>query len=210
MHFPEAAASSAPGPVGAPGPRTPPGARASAVFLSLAVVVALTAGWPLVARALPDGQRLAPGRLLHLGAAASERVSLRVTDGGWQLSRAASDPDTGYLLSREGVRLRANRVGLVQPQDAARLWPGLRKVLLTADRTARLGTPRAVRSDSGRPGQTGAAAQGGRSGRAFTFASPERDYGLSVVVLAGAGADPDALRAGYALARTALFAGEGG
>ncbi|NEA40759.1 hypothetical protein G3I42_16055, partial [Streptomyces sp. SID11385] len=70
------------------------------MFLALATVVALVAGWPLVARALPDKEGVRDGARLTIGPEGAGRVVLRVRGGGWELSRSSSDPDSGYLLSR--------------------------------------------------------------------------------------------------------------
>ncbi|MET8558832.1 hypothetical protein ABZV64_28305 [Streptomyces sp. NPDC004959] len=181
--------------------------RPAAVFLALATVVALVAGWPLVARALPDGEALRDGARLTIGPQGTGRVILRVRGGGWELARSASDPDSGYLLSRAGVRLRASRVDLLTTDAAGRLWPGLRDVLRASDAGARLGAPAGTRTTGGRRGWTGSAEQGGRAGRAFAFAAPGEDFAVTVVVLGGPGAEPAALRDGYALARSARFEG---
>ncbi|WP_234010307.1 hypothetical protein [Streptomyces sp. SPB074] len=199
-------------PVYPPPPAPPSGAavpatrlRPAAVFLALATVVALVAGWPLAARALPDKEGLRDGARLTIGPSGSGRVVLRVRGGGWELSRSASDPDSGYLLGRAGVRVRASRVDLLTTEAAGRLWPGLRDVLRASDAGARLGAPGSTRTTEGRPGRTGSAEQGGRRGRAFAFAAPDADFAVTVVVLGGRGADREALREGYALARSARF-----
>jgi hypothetical protein len=179
--------------------------RPAAVFLALATVVALVAGWPLLARALPDKAAVRDGARLTIGPAGAGRVTLRVRGGGWELSRSASDPASGYLLSRAGVRVRASRVDLLTTAASGRLWPGLRDVLRAADAKARLGAPERTRTAQGRPGKTGSAEQGGRAGRAFAFASPGEDYAVTVVVLGGRGAAREALRDGYAFARSARF-----
>ncbi|MEU6444172.1 hypothetical protein [Streptomyces sp. NPDC047046] len=203
--------SPAPPPVHPPPPAGPalPGTRLrpAAVFLALATVVALVAGWPLVARALPDKEGVRDGARLTIGPEGAGQVILRVRGGGWELSRSASDPVSGYLLSRAGVRIRASRVDLLTTAAAGRLWPGLRDVLRASDAGARLGAPEEIRTTRGRPGRTGSAAQGGRTGRAFAFASPGEDFAVTVVVLGGPGAERDALREGYALARSARFQG---
>ncbi|MFE9248952.1 hypothetical protein [Streptomyces sp. NPDC007088] len=209
MRLPAAPSPALPGPAEPAGFSGPPGLRRTAAFLAFSTVAALTAGWPLVARAVPDGEGLGAGQVLRLGPISTQRVSLRVTGVGWRLSRDRSDTGTDFVLTRDGIRLRASRVGLTRPQDADRLWTGLRQVLRASDGGARLGAPRVVRTDTGRAGQTGSVSEGGRSGRAFAFASPARDYGLQVVVLGEPGADAGALREGYALARTAVFAREG-
>ncbi|MFJ4699409.1 MULTISPECIES: hypothetical protein [unclassified Streptomyces] len=198
-------------PVHPPPPAGPvvPGSRLrpTAVFLALATVVALAAGWPLVARALPDEEGVRAGARLTIGPEGAGRVVLRVRGGGWELSRSASDPDSGYLLSRAGVRVRASRVDLLTTEAAGRLWPGLRDVLRASDADSRLGAPERARTTEGRPGRTGSAEQGGRAGRAFAFAAPGEDFALTVVVLGGRGAEREALRDGYALARSARFEG---
>ncbi|MFJ9031931.1 hypothetical protein ACIRQP_26095 [Streptomyces sp. NPDC102274] len=167
-------------------------------------MAALTAGWPLIGLALNDHERLPDGTLLELGPDDNIAV-LRVTGAGWALSKSASDPDSMYVLTRDGVDLVAGYVALTTPGQAGELWAGLRKVQSVPDGNTRLGPPHPVTSARGAHGETGTLTRGGRTGTATVLLPPDLSYAVEITVLAGADADPRVSADAAAMVRSVAF-----
>ncbi|MGW6602304.1 hypothetical protein [Streptomyces sp. NPDC055036] len=183
--------------------RTSRRARSSVIGVLL-VMAALTAGWPLIGRALNDHERLPDGTLLELGPDEDIAV-LRVTGAGWALSKAESDPDSIYVLTRDGVDLVAGYVALTAPREAEELWEGLRKLQSVGDENARLGAPHPVTSAGGAQGETGTLTRGGRTGTATVWLPPDMSYAVEITVLAGPDADPRVSADAAAMVRSVAF-----
>ncbi|MGW2510132.1 hypothetical protein ACWC0A_12000 [Streptomyces scopuliridis] len=183
--------------------RTSRRARSSVIGVLL-VMAALTAGWPLIDRALNDHERVPDGTLLELGPDDNIAV-LRVTGSGWALSKSASDPDTMYVLTRDGVDLVAGYVALTAAGRAGELWAGLRKVQSVADESTRLGAPHSVTSAGGAQGETGTLTRGGRTGTATVWLPPDLSYAVEITVLARPDADPRAAADAAAMVRSVAF-----
>jgi len=182
-----------------------------AVGCVVAVMILVTAGWPLVSRLLADDQRLAPGTLLKLGPG-RDAASLRVPNAGWSLSRSNSDPNRAYVLSHRGrgagrsLKLTASFVDVGDPADVPLLWSGLRKLVAVSDAAGRLGPPRPVRGADGTAGSTGALTSRGRSGTATVWVAADGGSAVEVTVLADAGAgSAAALAAARPLVRSVAF-----
>ncbi|MER8070410.1 hypothetical protein ABTZ59_19190 [Streptomyces sp. NPDC094034] len=186
-----------------PSRRTSRRARSSVIGVLL-VMAALTAGWPLIGRALNDHERLPDGTLLELGPDDDIAV-LRVTGAGWALSKAESDPDSMYVLTRDGVDLVAGYVALTAPREVEELWEGLRKVQSVGDENARLGAPRPVTSAGGAAGETGTLTRGGRTGTASVWLAPDKSYAVEITVLAGPDAEPRVSADAAATVRSIAF-----
>ncbi|MFD7290340.1 hypothetical protein [Streptomyces sp. NPDC059863] len=186
--------------------RTSRRARSSVIGVLL-VMAALTAGWPLIGRALNDHERLPDGTLLELGPDDDIAV-LRVTGAGWVLSKAESDPDSIYVLTRDGVDLVAGYVALTAPREAEELWEGLRKLQSVGDENARLGAPHPVVSAGGAQGETGTLTRGGRTGTATVWLPPDMSYAVEITVLAGPDADPRVSADAAAMVRSVAFPGK--
>ncbi|MFE4370799.1 hypothetical protein ACFRMN_21640 [Streptomyces sp. NPDC056835] len=176
----------------------------SSVIVVLVVMAALTAGWPLIGRALNDHERVPDGTLLELGPDDNIAV-LRVTGAGWALSKSESDPDSMYVLTRDGVDLVAGYVALTMPGEADELWAGLRKIQSVADENTRLGAPHTVTSAGGAQGVAGTLTRGGRTGTATVWLPPDLSYAVEITVLAGPGADPRASADAAAMVRSVAF-----
>ncbi|MEV7091038.1 hypothetical protein AB0O07_35135 [Streptomyces sp. NPDC093085] len=169
------------------------------------VVAALTAGWPLIAATLGDRQRLAAGQTLRLGPD-DEVAVLRVAGHGWGLSKSASNPDSDYTLSRDGVGLAARYVPLAGTSDPGALWEGLAKVQSVADSGSRLGPARPLPGVPGALGRTGTLTGGDRTGSATLWLAPGRGYAVEIIVQAGPGAAPGAVADATAMAHGLTFA----
>jgi hypothetical protein len=170
----------------------------------LLVMAALTAGWPLIDRAVADGDPLRDGSVLRLGPGDST-ATLRVTGGPWELNASDSNPDSDLTLSSGGVDVDADYVGLAERANAAELWSGLRRVQSVADENSRLGVPRPVRSTGGARGLRGTLSRDGRTGTATVWVAPGGDYAVSVSVLAVPGVADRSLLEGMALANSVTF-----
>lgn len=156
----------------------------------LAVVVAvmalLTAGWPLVNAMVADRQPLAGGSKLIIGS--GTRNSAVVTVGrGWSVLPEESNPVQGYLLRRGPVELSILHVDLVNSSQVARLWSGVRRILLVSSPSARLGAPVFFRTARGLPGLSGAITTARKVGTATIVPGPSRQFAIVMLVLAPRG-----------------------
>ncbi|MFJ1750757.1 hypothetical protein ACIOJD_31640 [Streptomyces sp. NPDC088116] len=185
-------------------PRRPERAARAPVLGVLTLMAALTAGWPLIDRALNDHEPVRNGAVLQLGPD-DDIALLRVVGEGWELSKSASDPDTAYTLSRDGVDVVAGYVDLSGGGEAGELWSGLRKVQSVADGDSRLGGPRPVTGTRGAEGRTGTLTRDGRTGTATLWLPPDRSYAVEVTVLAKPRTGPRARADAAAMARGVSF-----
>ncbi|MEV7422326.1 hypothetical protein [Streptomyces sp. NPDC091212] len=176
----------------------------------LFVMAALTAGWPLIDRALSDRERLPGGALLELGPSSGTAV-LRVVGEGWSLSKSQSDPNSSYALSRDGVDVVAGYVDLTTTEAGAeRLWTGLRRVQSVADAGSRLGEPHPVTSAEGARGSTGTLTRSGRTGTATVWLPPGEAYAVEITVLAKPRAGAGVVEEAMALVHSVSFPQEAG
>jgi len=190
-------------------PRLPPGsasprARLRWLLIVVAVMVLLTAGWPLLNALVPGKQRLAADALLRVGPDGPKSASVRVGPG-WILRPADSDPRQGYQLRRGVVTAFIGYVSLIGTYHAAGLWNGLRRALQVTNPGVRLGKPVPVTSGQHRPGLS-ASATGTRSNGAVTFlVGPSGTYAIELVVLAPRYARSAATAASLLLIRSLRF-----
>lgn len=188
-------------------PSPPSGPTRRAVVGVLLVVVGLTAGWPLIDQALDDDESLRAGSTLVLGPG-DDTLTLRVVGEGWLLSKAGSDPDRAYALSRDGVDFVASYVAPAGTADPVPLYGGLRRIRSAVDSGSRLGPPTALTGAGGAQGESGTLTEGGRTGTGTVWVAPGRDYAVQITVLAEPDAAPDALSDGLAQARRVTFPDE--
>lgn len=175
-------------------PRLPPGgasprARLRWLLIVVAVMVLLTAGWPLLNAVVPDKQQLAAGTSLRVGPSGPNSASVRIGPG-WTLQPAESDPRQGYLLRRGGVTVSIGYVSLAGVGHAAGIWSGLRRVLRVTNPGLRLGKPSAVTNGNGRLGLSATATGAHAAGNVTDFAGPSGTYAIQIVVLAPRDAKP--------------------
>ncbi|MGI5168194.1 hypothetical protein ACQEU3_27985 [Spirillospora sp. CA-253888] len=158
--------------------------RPGVLVAVVAVMAALTGGWPLLNAALgeaPDRQRLAAGETLVLG---DGGYSARFTVGrGWTVRKSASDSAQGYTLTRGAVELRVSRLIATGRPTLRQMWGGLRQVLRAGDPGAVLGRPRPAGD-----GLAGPAARDGMTGTLTVRFAPDRRTAVSTTALGGRGA----------------------
>jgi hypothetical protein len=190
-------------------PRLPPGgasprARLRWLLIVVAVMVLLTAGWPLLNALVADKQQLAAGVSLRVGPSGPNSASLRVGPG-WTLRPAESDPRQCYLLRRGAVTVSISYASLVGAGHAAGIWSGLRRVFQIRHPGIRLGKPAAVTSGQGRPGLRATATGAHINGDVTGFVGPSGTYAIEIVVLAPRYARPVAAAASLLLIRWLRF-----
>lgn len=169
-------------------PRLPPGgasprARLRWLLFVLAVMVLLTAGWPLLNAVVSDKHKFAAGTSLRVGPGGPNSASVSL-GAGWNLRPAESDPRQGYLLRRGAVTVSIGYVSLIGVERAAGIWSGLRRVLRVTNPGVRLGKPSAVTNRQGRPGLRATATGARAYGNVTDFAGPSGTYAIRIVVLA--------------------------
>jgi hypothetical protein len=175
------------------------------VAVLVAVVVLVTAVWPLASAALPDSQRLTAGRVLIIGP--DRAHSARFTLGpGWSLLAAESDPSRGYSLSLGNLAVTVGYVSLLGPGQPDQLWAGLRRIVQADHAGSRLGPMRVVHVSPAEIEETGSLAEGAMAGQAAVFPGPLGDFAIEVTVLAPSGAGSARLRAAARVLRSIRFA----
>lgn len=157
--------------------------RLRGLLTVVAVMAALTAGWPLASLVISDRQPLAAGQALMIGPDTTQSARFAV-GSGWSLRTSQSDPKQDYSLRHGKVDLSVTYVALTGRPPAARLWSGLRDIVRTSNLSARLGQPVPVTDAHGRTGITGPITENRRSGTATILLSPAGNFAIEVIVLA--------------------------
>jgi hypothetical protein len=169
-------------------PRLPPGiasprARLRWLLIVVAVMVLLTAGWPLLNALVADNQKLAASASLRVGPSGPDSASIGVGPG-WTLRPAESDPRQGYLLRRGPVTVSISYVTLARSYRPAGIWSGLRRDFRVSNPAVRLSRPAAVTSGQGRPGLSAIATGARSNGDVTAFVGPSGSYAIEIIVLA--------------------------
>ncbi len=156
----------------------------------LAVIVVLTAGWPLVSSTVAGHRPLAAGKAITVGPTTQD--SGRVTVGrGWSVLTASSNPEQYYLFSRGALQLSVRYVSLPRSGEQGPLLRGMRQVLRIGNPGVRPGPPLAFVTADGSKGLMTVLYGPGRTGRAAVVAAPTRPFAIEMVLLG----PPSAMRA---------------
>lgn len=148
----------------------------------LAVIVVLTAGWPLVSATVAGHRPLAAGTTITVGPTASS--SGRVTVGpGWSVMTANSNPKQYYAIDRGPVRLSVRFVRLARTGQSGPLWRGLLQILRIGSPGVTPGRPQVITTADGGRGVIAALSGPGRIGRAVVVAAPDRPYAIEMIML---------------------------
>jgi hypothetical protein len=174
------------------------------LVIVMALMAALTAGWPLLNMAVPDRNAMAAGTRISVGTGPAN--SARLTMGpGWALAPSQSDPRYGYALDRGQVRLFVIHVTLTSGTNMGQLWTGLQDILAVSHPGLRLGKPGPVVSAHGSKGIAGTVADGSLSGNATIFSAPSRKFAIEMLLLAPRLTGHANLAAAQAVVRSVLF-----
>jgi len=160
-----------------------PSWRIRALITVIAVVVALTAGWPLLNLTVSDNQPLAAGERLSIGPDTRHYAQFMV-GADWSVRSSESDPKQVYSLRRDGVNMTVAYVTLISRVQAAHLWAGLLNILRVSNAAARLGKPATVTDAQGSKGLTGAVTEDGFSGTATIFPDLAAGFAIEMIILA--------------------------
>ncbi|HTA01964.1 MAG TPA: hypothetical protein VK802_16390 [Streptosporangiaceae bacterium] len=148
----------------------------------VAVMALLTAGWPLLDKAVADQHPLAAGSRLTVGASPSSGV---VTVGpGWSLLSAQSNPTQGYLLQRGNLNLSIMHVGLVDREQLPQMWRDLLRLLSVSNPGIRLSKPAFITTAHGLHAVTGGVTGSRQIGTATIVRAPSGNFGIEMVALA--------------------------
>jgi hypothetical protein len=148
----------------------------------LAVIVVLTAGWPLVSSTVAGHRPLAAGTTVTVGPSAAESGRVRVGPG-WSVLTANSNPQRFYSLSRGALRLSVRYVSLAGIGARAPLMQGMRQLLRIGYPGVRAGRPQVLRTAAGGRGLMVLLSGAGRTGRAAVVASPDRAFAIEMVLV---------------------------
>jgi hypothetical protein len=182
-----------------------PAVRVHWLLLVLAIMILLTAGWPLLNLAAADRHRVHPGTVLAVGTDPAD--SARITVGpGWSVRPAESNPMEGYSLQRGHVVVRISYINLVEKAHQATLWSGLRAIMRLGLPGVRLSRPVPTMSAHGSRGVTGSVSDHSLIGTAAIFPGPSGQYAVEIVILAPRAA-PAGLAAAQRMMRSVRFAG---
>jgi hypothetical protein len=170
----------------------------------LAVIVLLTAGWPLVSSTVAGHRPLAAGATLTVGPSATD--SGRVTVGpGWSVLTANSNPHQYYSRSRGQVRLSVRYVGLARLGQQGQLWRGLRQILRIGSPGVTAGRPRPFTTAGGGRGLMADLAAPGRTGRAAVVTAPARPFAIELIMLGPASSAAAMQHSGLPIMRSLRF-----
>ena len=160
-----------------------PSRRVRGLVTVIAVMVALTAGWPLLNLTVSDNQPVAAGERLSVGPDSAH--SARFTVGtDWSVLSSESDPKRAYSLRRGGMDMTVTYVTVPSSSRADRLWSGLRDILRVSSAAFRLGRPAPVKDPQGAEGISGVVTENGREGTATIYPDLSEGFAIEMVMLA--------------------------
>jgi hypothetical protein len=153
------------------------------LLIVIAIMVVLTAGWPLINLAVSDHRHLAANTSLVVGP--SRPDSARVTVGpGWSMLTSESNPHLGYELQRGTVEVSIVYVRLIEHAHAAALWSGMRELVRIDHPGASLSAPRSITSRHGTEGDAGLVTGQNLKGTATVYTDPGRNFAIELLVVA--------------------------
>ncbi|MGH3303097.1 MAG: hypothetical protein ACRDOK_15730 [Streptosporangiaceae bacterium] len=163
-------------------PRGPgAGLRLRWLLAVLAVIVVLTAGWPLVGSTVAGHRPLAAGTTITVGPTAAS--SGRVTVGpGWSVMTASTNPHWYYSIARGPLRMSVRYVSLARAGEPGALWRGLRQILRIGNPGVTPGRPRQLTTADGSRGLIAALSGPGRTGQAAVVAAPARPFAIEMIM----------------------------
>jgi hypothetical protein len=161
---------------------TGPTLRLRYLVLVLAIMVVLTAGWPLLNLTVSDHRQLSPRTTLTVGPGSGYSAAFTVGPG-WSMEPALSNPRLDYSLTRGVVDLDVSYVAMSAASQATGLWAGMRDLVRLRHPGVSLGQPRPITTAQGRQGMTAGLSGSGLSGTATVFALPARKYAVELIVL---------------------------
>jgi hypothetical protein len=152
------------------------------LLIVVAIIIVLTAGWPLLNLAVSNNRRISANT--HLVVGPSRKDSARVTIGpGWSMLSAESNPHLGYVLRRGAVQVSIDYVTLIDHAHAGGLWAGMRELVRIGHPGATLSAPRPVSTVHHSEGDIGKVSGRNLVGTATVFADTSRDFAIEMVVL---------------------------
>jgi hypothetical protein len=170
----------------------------------IAVMAVLTAGWPLLNRAVTDHQRLAANSKLVVGP--SKKNSAVVTVGpGWLLRSGETNPRLIYLLQRGRATMTIAYASLLNNRQVGDLWEGMREVVALRHPGATLSPPLPIHSVHGAGGAFGLVQSPDLTGTAAVFAGPSRRYAVEMLIVIPKGIPALNLLAAQRIMRSVLF-----
>ena len=173
------------------------------LVLVVVVMVGLTAGWPLLDRAVANRQPVAAGtQSIGPGPANSARVTV---GPGWTMAPAQSNPRLEVSMSRGAVNMSATYVRLPAGWHAAQLWAGLRNTLRIRRPGTRLGPSVVTTTAHGLTGLAGVLVAGNLSGTATIFPAPSRRFAVVMLLLAPRHARPVDMAVARKMVRSMRF-----
>jgi hypothetical protein len=176
------------------------------LVIIIAVMALLTAGWPLLNRAVANHQRLAAGSKLVVGP--GKKNSAVVTVGpGWLLQPGETNPRLVYLLQRGPATLTIAYASLVNNRQVDDLWAGMRQVVALRHPGATLSPPLPIRTVHGYEGDFGLVQAPRMVGTAAVFAGPSRRYAVEMLMVIPRGTPRLSLLAAQRIMRSVLFPG---
>lgn len=172
----------------------------------VAVMALLTAGWPLLNKAVSDNRPLRAGHMLTIGPGGA--LVARITVGrGFRLLPAESNPRQQYSMRVGEGQVTVSSVALPTPTSAMRLWAGLRRLLSLKHPGTTLGRLTTMTSADGQPGVTGSITSKNKAGVAAVFVAPTGKFAVDIVMIAPRNVVSRMMQAGRLLLRSVTFLG---
>lgn len=185
-------------------PVAPARLRLRWLLVVVAIMVALTAGWPLANALVTDHQRLAAGTALRIGPSAANSAQFTLGPG-WSQVPSQTNPQMSYVLRRGSLRLTVLFVALVNRSQLPELWTGLRKLVQVGNAGAWLSNPSVLHTAHGTRGLTGTVSAGNLTGLVAAFPAPSKGFAIEIVSLAPHTTNPLNVRATRLLMRSLRF-----
>jgi len=172
------------------------------LIIVVAIIVAVTVGWPVVSLAVSDDHPVAAGQPLTIGP--DSALSATFTPGrDWVVHSAETNPILRWSLSDGPVDVALVYVLVISPSQVGKLWPGLQSELRLGDASARLGRTASFTTAAGSRGLTGTLSANDRAGQAAVFPGPAGKFAIEIVSVAPV-QDVAAARAATALVARSL------
>jgi hypothetical protein len=152
------------------------------LFVVLAVIGLLTAGWPLISTTVAGHRPLAADTTVRIGPTAAD--SGRVTVGaGWSVLTANTNPDEFYSFSRGALRLQVRYVSLPRRGDNGPLMQGMRQILRIGFPGVTPGRPHVITTADGSHGLIAVLSGPRQTGQAAVVVAPARAYAIEMIML---------------------------
>jgi hypothetical protein len=149
----------------------------------VAVMAALTAGWPLLNSAVANRQPLARGAEVTIGSGRASSGTVTVGPG-WFVQPMESNPGLQYVLRKGAIVLYLRHVSLVGRTELSSMWRGMRQVVSVTNPGSVLSAPVSTTLPNGLRAVTGTVSGPQLVGTFTIVPGPSGKFAITMIVLA--------------------------